>query len=402
MNTMLRNRIVFGILIISSTLLVYYRPNLITSIFFHTVVYIIILSFIHLLYTFLKVKVGQTLEPNIVEHGSTSMYKCSVHNESLLPSSAVNIDFLFNSDMFKGQLEPQTFALKAGRAKEFDFDLSCNYRGVYSVGIETLEVVDFLNIFKLRFKNIESKNITVLPKVTQLLNFSIPPKAESDIKAVSSITAEGANSMVDIRKFEQGDPLKHIHWKLSARYDELLVRNLERSAQNSTLIFLDTSKGIYDFAKNIIVEDKLMEALVSVVNQCLFQHHIIQFNYFAFSPISLIYSSKEDFSEFFNTVAKLSFGQSTSIKSLVDGYFESQHFSQNLWGKDVFMFTCHPEQLDQQNTIQKLLGHNCSVNIVSSTYTQKETGAYRTSEGIYYYNLSPESDIEDIFVRSIE
>ncbi|MEX1378012.1 MAG: DUF58 domain-containing protein [Eubacteriales bacterium] len=399
---MLRNRIVFGILIVSSSLLVYYEPNLITSIFFHTVVYIILLSSAHMLYTFLKVKVGQSLDPNIVEHGRTAKYKCSVHNESLLPTSAVNIDFLFNSDMFKGQLDPQTFALKKGKAKEFDFDLSCNYRGVYSLGIETLEVMDFLNIFKMRFRNIESKNITVLPKVTQLVNFSIPPKAESDIKAVSSITAEGANSMVDIRKFHQGDPLKHIHWKLSARYNELLVRNLERSAQNSTLIFLDTSKGKYDFATNIIVEDKLMEALVSVVNQCLFQHHIIQFNYFAFAPLSHTYSAKEDFGEFFTTVSKLSFGQSTSIKSLVDEYFESQHYSQNLWGKDVFIFTCHPELLENQNTIQKLLGHNCSVNVISSAYTQKNTGAYRTSEGIYYYNLSPECDIQDIFVRSIE
>ena len=399
---MLKNRITFSVLLISSILLAYFNPNFISSVFFHSMVYIIVLSLVHLLYSYITIKISQNLELNIVEHGQSVRFKCQIYNEGFLPTSSIKINFLYNSNMFKGQLEPHFFALHGGKSKRFEYNLSCKYRGVYTVGVETLEIVDILNIFKVKVRNIEARNVTVLPKVSQLPNFTLEPKAESYMKSISSISAEGANSLVDVRKFEQGDQIKHIHWKLSARHNELLVRNLERSAQNSTLVFLDTSKGKYNFTKSIIVEDKLMEAMVSVVNQCLIQHHIIEVNYHNYYAISKTYSNKDAFTDFFIDVSKLSFSQSKSIKFILDDYFNVQHYNQNLWGKDVFLFTCHPELLENESTILKIMSSNCTIHIVSCSYNDNKSECYRASNGIYYYNLSPSSNLQDIFVRRLK
>ncbi len=398
---MVRNRIIYGILFIGSTLLVYYEPNLITSIFFHTVLYLMILSSAHLIYSYIKVKVGQNLNPVVVEHGQETDYFCTIYNEGSVPTSIITVNFLFHSSMFKGQLFPKTFTLAKKKNRPFRFHLSCRYRGVYAVGIDYLEIYDILNIFKLRIRNIEAKNVTVLPKVTQLLNFNLSPKAESDIKSTSNIRSIDANSLVDVRAYEPGDAIKRIHWKLSARHNEVLVRNLERSAQNSTLVFLDTSKGNYSFEKNIIVEDKLMEALVSIVNHRLKRNNPVEFIYYNYEAKNIKYSQKEDFHDFFSSAAQLSFWHSKSVKSIIDDYFIEQYYNQNLHGKDVFVFTCHPEQLENQAIIHKLLGNQCTVHIVSSSYDDNREGAYRSSEGIFYYDLTPSSSLQDIFVRSV-
>lgn len=399
---MLRNRIIYALLLVGSSLLAYYEPNIITSIFFHTMVFLLLVSLVHLIYTYIAVKISQSLDPIVVEHGQKANYVARVFNEGIVAASAITINFLFNETMFKNQLDAKTFTLNTGKDKNFDIGLYCRYRGVYSVGIETLDITDMLNVFKVKVKNIETKNITVLPKVTQIPNFYIAPKSESDTKSISAITAEGANSLVDVQKFKQGDALKHIHWKLSARHDELLVRNLERSAQNSTLIFLDTSRGKYDFSKNLMVEDKLMEALVSVVNQCLIQNHIIEINYNEFNPVNVVCTDRDDFRDFFTNAARVSFMHTKRIKTVIDDYFVSPNYRQGLRDKNIFIFTCHPEQIQDESTIYKLIGSDCTLHIVSCSFSSTSNGAYRASNGIYYYNLSPESELEDVFLGSIK
>ncbi|MBN2878764.1 MAG: DUF58 domain-containing protein [Clostridia bacterium] len=399
---MLRNRIVYSCLLVGSSLLAYYLPNIITSIFFHTILFILFISLAHLAYSYAVVKVSQKLEPSVVEHGEKATYTCRIHNEGFLPTCALTINFLFSETMFKDQLEKKSFSLPPGVSSNYEYSLFCRYRGVYSVGIDTMEVTDLLNVFRVKITNIESKNITVLPKITQLPYFVLSPKAESDVMVSSSMSAESANSLVDVRRFEQGDALKHIHWKLSARHNQLLVRNMERSAQNSTLIFLDTSKGKYSFEKNLIIEDKLMEALVSVVNQCIIQKHIIEINYHEFAEVRTVCKNREDFRDFFNKAANLSFMHKVNIKSSVDSYLSDLDYKNNLFGKDIFIFTSHLALLDNLSEIKKQMGTSCALHIVSCSFNKDSEGSYRTSDGIYYYNLSPGSDLQDIFIRSIK
>lgn len=396
---MLRNRIIFSILLVGSSLLVYYIPNYITSLFFHTTVFLMLFSFFHLFYCYIKITASQKITPTIVEHSQKTKYICSIYNETIIPFSSITIDFLFHSSMFKDQLKPVSFSVMPHESRIFSYDLTCKYRGVYSVGIDTLEMRDSLNILSFKVRNLENRNITVLPKVTSLPNYNLMPRAHSDFKSSAGISAEGADSLVDVRSFEQGDSIKHIHWKLSAHHDELLVRNLERSSENSTLVFLDTSKGVLGFEENTIVEDKLMEAYVSIVNQCILKNHIIELNYFSFGMKNFIYNSREDFHEFFINSAKVTFWNDESIRKILEQYFTFNHPQQNLWGKDVFIFTCNQSKIENHAILRRLLSNHCSVNIVSSTHTYEKERIYRSNEGINYYVLTPSSEIDTIFVR---
>lgn len=362
-------------------------------------VYLLLFLLIHLFYSYRKITVNQRLVPAMVEHGHTSNYTCSFDNEGLLPTSIIIVRFLYENDMFKDQLKEQVFTLRGHRNKEFEYTLTFNYRGLYSVGIDTVEIADMLHIFKVKMRNIKSQKVTVLPKVTDLPKFDLTPRMESAIKAAYSKDDRDATSLTDVRKFENGDAIKHIHWKLSARHNELLVRNFERSSQSPALMFLDTEKNGESFAKNIIAEDKLLEALVSIVHQRLINNHRVEVVYSEESIAALQYMYKEDFKDFFTTIANVVFDYNKGISALIDEYFSNKFNKRELKDKDIFIFTCNEHDFEENALIRHLLANHCSVHIVFSTDNIKFRETYRSQAGIYYYNLIPSSNIKNVFVR---
>jgi len=379
---MLRNRIIYAVLFISSSFLVYYRPNLFTSIFFHAMVYLLVFLLIHLFYSYRKITVRQKLRPVVVEHGHTSGYTCYVDNEGLLPTSIIIVRFLYDSDMFKDQLKPQTFSLRGYRNREFEYTLTFKYRGIYSVGIDRVEIADILSIFKVKIGNIKPEKVTVLPKVTELTNFDLTPRMESAIKAAYSTDDKDATSLTDVRKFENGDAIKHIHWKLSARHNELLVRNFERSSQSPTLMFLDTEGNDETFSRRIVLEDKLLEALVSIVHQRLCNNHRVEIVYHEYGLDSLQYMYKEEFKDFFARIANVVFDYKKDIISVMDEYFSDKFNKKDLKDKDVFIFTCNQHNFEENALIQHLLNNHCSVHIVFCTHNDKLKEVYRARAGI--------------------
>lgn len=53
----------------------------------------------------------------------------------------------------------------------------------------------------------------------------------------------GTSEVADIRAFQEGDGIHSIHWKLSARFDELMVRQEAASGGTSVILFFDLYRG---------------------------------------------------------------------------------------------------------------------------------------------------------------
>src|SRR5262249_58920391 len=82
--------------------------------------------------------------------------------------------------------------------------------------------------------------LVVTPAVTPL-----PPTAlavswlgEGDARA-STAAAAGEDDVVP-RAYRDGDELRRVHWRSTARYGELMVRREEQRWRNRAVLFLDT------------------------------------------------------------------------------------------------------------------------------------------------------------------
>ena len=80
---------------------------------------------------------------------------------------------------------------------------------------------------------------------------------------------EDPSSPSDFRSYQAGDPLKRIHWKMSARKQEVMIRQFEEPALPDALVLMDTSppripEGM-EPEKLAYLKDAVLETAASVV-----------------------------------------------------------------------------------------------------------------------------------------
>ncbi len=127
-----------------------------------------------------------------------------------------------------------------GKQQSLALPFSAAHVGAYRVGVRLCAVEDLLGYFRL-VKNTgeEMRELLVLPSVfdTEPLHLS-PGDPGSDIIARAT---EDLSAPSDIRSYQTGDPMKKIHWKLSLRKGELLVRKFDEPILQDVLLLMDCS-----------------------------------------------------------------------------------------------------------------------------------------------------------------
>jgi hypothetical protein len=139
-------------------------------------------------------------------------------------------------------------------------------RGIYDFGTIKLNLFDLLHIFEY-IKDVDCGiKVKVYPK-----NYGIKkvPFGGRDIYQ-ETIDDRSRNedmfSIKDVRKYREGDSLKKIHWKVSARHGELYVRDYEAISGEEFMIFVDMSGRNYTFDKYGEIEEQVVDLCVSLVS----------------------------------------------------------------------------------------------------------------------------------------
>ena len=108
-------------------------------------------------------------------------------------------------------------------------------------GVRAIRVEDLFGMFTAVVPLEEAEAaLTVLPNTFDLEPLAFAP-CEASLGTVSSPT-EDASDPADIRAWRQGDALKKVHWKLSARRRSLMVRRFEEPTQPEALVLLDCTR----------------------------------------------------------------------------------------------------------------------------------------------------------------
>ncbi len=175
-----------------------------------------------------------------------------------------------------------------GRTQTLQMPLHAIHVGVFFSGIRSCTVEDLIGIFERRIIPPDTEySLTVLP-----LTFETEPLVMAPGDPGSEIMAratEDLNAPSDIRSYQPGDAMKKIHWKLSLRKGELMVRKFDEPILQETLILMDCSRPP-DYGRpeaEADLRDALLETGASLFSDQMKTEHTVRMPLTGKHPVDL-------------------------------------------------------------------------------------------------------------------
>lgn len=381
-----------------SIVYIYNFGGFIPFLFLNTLISLFIVSAAYTVYVYLRFKFVQKVDKNVIIKGERVNFIIKLCNEDPIIFPFIHISFFGSEALLKNTSLSQDLALNPRSQVDLSFDFLCKYRGEYEIGIKNFYIEDFLGIIRLRYPLLGTKKIIVNPRIIVLDKFYISPTYLSDTQSNNEGALEDITSIKDIRDYNYGDSFKRIHWKLSAKKNELMVKNYQSSTADNISILLDFRKNQFDDEANSILEDKLIEAAIAILYYYLNKWIPVNFVYFNTKLEVLRASNNADFENFYKTLSSVKFSETPPVQDIMKLYCTN-----NTSSKDIIIFTCQLN-LDLYNEIYntKLLGNNiCLIYITPQKFVSAQTEDIKqiikslVELGVITYVIDPDDDLKE-------
>lgn len=202
---------------------------------------------------------------HVVQRGEKVTLEVTLSYRSFIPVAPLLLEMGAGVDE-----DSRRMTVDAGIASAVYFDLPCHaaHVGPMQPGVEAVTVSDLLGLCSWRVEpKKQPGGLLVLPQP-----FEVGPQVyaagESGSESMAR-AAEDLTSPADVRAYQPGDPMRKVHWKLSARKQELLVRRYEAPVMPDALILLDCSQPPEQGSREALldIQDALLETAASVIQE---------------------------------------------------------------------------------------------------------------------------------------
>lgn len=270
---MRKNRITYIFALVALVALVFIHEATMTYIALYTVLILPIFSLFLTLLSRRRFLIKERLMQESILKGEVTQYVISVQNRSFMPAASLLVRFKVDSPAVVIDLTEQVMAIAPFRSKKASFNVEAKYRGHYKIGVSEIVLYDFLGLFKFKQKHDKSLNLTVRPLTVTINPLPIAAAQTGDDEHRVFSYEEDYAVISDLRKYIPTDGYKKIHWKISAKKNELISKNFQSTKRNTVVFLIENSsklaQGYYanpqEYAAKL--EDEMMQGLVSAMAQ---------------------------------------------------------------------------------------------------------------------------------------
>jgi len=262
-----------------------------------------------------SVRVKNGLSGQKVNRGEIVSMEIAVSHRSPLPIAPVALKMRATSNTPAGTIHLTQLGKRRQRVVH---KFAADHVGAMFPGVDSYVVSDVFGFFKREHEPpMDGMELLVLP-----VPFDVEPLtfAAGDMGVETMKRAmEDPSSPSDIRAWQQGDPLKRIHWKTSARKRELMVRQFEEPALPDALVLLDTSpphltEG-WPEDKRPFLKDAILETAASVVACQIRQDNPVRMPIVGDRPME--YSSRMGLPLLLEELARCTFNETERFERVV-------------------------------------------------------------------------------------
>ena len=166
-----------------------------------------------------------------------------IQNPSFLPISRFALHICYSYDGSGAEKEGILQGMVPAKSSaEMELILLPRYCGVVTVSANALDIWDLLGIFCRHVRELGSQKTVLLPSNLSMRLDTVRLKTDM-ISLLEQEEQKGSGNIPpdvsQIHPYQEGEPLRFVHWKLTARTDELMSRQFSEETQPLPVLFLD-------------------------------------------------------------------------------------------------------------------------------------------------------------------
>ena len=269
---MIKTKIIYFFIIIGTFLFaILYSDYFPLAIFIITLVLPIILNII---IRIIKKSISLDIKSiDVVQNKNDGIeVKLLIKNNSIFP--AVNGELkLCYYNKFSGnkEIEYINFPINSKETESIDFKIKSKYCGKLIIEIQSLKIYDYLTFSSVKKKLKKFKEVIVLPQIYDI-NFSgnsininsLDGEIFSKDKA-----GDDPSEVFNVREYIEGDKIQRIHWKLSSKVDNVMIKEYSQPIVNDSIIIVELCES----ENNINTIQGIIETAISL------SHMLLSYNY---------------------------------------------------------------------------------------------------------------------------
>ena len=200
------------------------------------------ISAINIIVTFAAMRFLQSVTPESAVKGDLIKLQLELHNESFLPFAHLTLRYSTPETQYTGEESHLSASLLSRQSEILTDTIKCPYTGLYALGFTQIEATDIFGLITITvpFSIYHTKpaSLLVYPQVKEIASASLVNREVDGTKETTHTRSEELSSIAEIRDYREGDPMKRIHWKLSARHQKYLVKEFDGSLVPDSLILV--------------------------------------------------------------------------------------------------------------------------------------------------------------------
>ncbi len=181
-----------------------------------------------------------------LRQGETASVELTVTNKRGWPIPWIFVEDLHPGDFPREGANTRLAILMPGRTLRIQYTLRFTRRGYHRIGPAMLESGDLFGLQR-RFRTGEQQDyVSVLPNVAYVETLTTTARRPQGPVRVTNRIYEDPTRIATLREYVPGDPMKSIHWKASAKHNQLYVKQNEPSNVLGGVLVLDFHENSYE------------------------------------------------------------------------------------------------------------------------------------------------------------
>ncbi len=218
---------------------------------------------VHFLKKHVSIKVS--MPPGELPKNTDIYATISVSNDSFLFAMSAQVKVRIGNEFMGGVSEHKlSIPIRPKGTTKLSYPISSAYVGDLSINVSELVINDLLSMHTVDVDIDETARAYIFPGGILEEEFDINAfEAGMDEVEESNLKGNDFSDVGEIREYIPGDSIKNIHWKLSAKKDDLMVKDRLRMSSGKLNVLLKVDRGnpevadetmerMYGFCKNVI------------------------------------------------------------------------------------------------------------------------------------------------------